>query len=318
MELSRIAEIIKEHDNIGITYHVSPDGDAIGSALALLQCLKAMKKKAYMLSKDSIPDNMAFLPYSEEIDENQLVPISGTKCVIALDCGNFERLSVKLENYNGLIINIDHHISNEKYGDYNYVDDTAAATAEIVYELIEILGVDIDLDIAKCLYTSLVTDTGSFRHSNTTKRTHYLAGNLIEKGLDTSKIHSSLFDNKPYEKFKLLSDVLNDMEIYLNNKVVVLKVTNDLIEKHGLKSSDASDMVSIGMQIKGTEVSLLIKEADLGAKISLRSKNEVDVRKVAEKFGGGGHIKAAGAIFNNKSIEEVKNLVLKELKEELI
>ncbi|SHE63448.1 DHH family phosphoesterase [Clostridium fallax] len=318
MELNKIADIIKEKENIGITYHVSPDGDSIGSSLALLQCLRKIGKKAYILSRDSVPDNMSFLPYSNEINLDLFIPLDNMDCVIVLDCGNWERISADLKDFKGDIINIDHHISNDKYGKYNYIDCNAAATAEIVYDLIECLEVKCTEDMAKCMYVSLVTDTGSFRHSNTTEKTHFIAGKLIGLGLNTSKIHSNLFDNKPFEKLKLIGEVLTNMELLINNKVAVLEIKKDTVERLNLNLQDTSDVVSFGLQIKGVEVAVLLKETDEGIKGSLRSKNEVDVRKVCEVFGGGGHIKASGLKIKDKSIEKAKELILEELKKELI
>jgi phosphoesterase RecJ-like protein len=321
--LKEIREEILKSKRIGLSFHTSPDGDATGSTLALLNVLRYLGKDAYIISRDVVSDNLSFLSLANEIDGNTLEPKVDTDLVIILDCGNVERISADLRNYNGKIINIDHHISNENYGFINYVDITAAATCEISYLLAKELGIkfkdktDIEVSIGSAIYTGIVTDTGSFRHSNVTSRTHNIVSELIELGVDNSKIHSNLFDNKPFEKVKLMGNVLSNIELVLNNKVAVLQIPKKMLEELNLKNIDTSDIISVGLGIKGVEVSMLLKEVEDGVKGSLRSKNEVDVRKVAEVYGGGGHIKAAGVMQKGVNLEEAKENLLKILREEI-
>lgn len=317
--LKEIKEEILKSKRIGLSYHTSPDGDATGSTLGLLNALRYLGKDAYVISRDVIPDNLSYISFSNEVDGNLLVPKENTDLVIILDCGNVERISADLNNYDGKIINIDHHISNEKYGVINYIDVTAAATCEIVYFLVRELGIDFNnkiddqeykMAIGRAIYTGIVTDTGSFRHSNVTSRTHNIVAELVEFGLDTSKIHSNLFDNKLFEKVKLMGCVLSNIELVLNNKVAVLQVDKKTLEEFNLINTDTSDIISVGLGIKGVEVCLLLKEVESGVKVSLRSKNDIDVRKVAEVYGGGGHIKAAGVMLKDVSIIEAKENLL--------
>ncbi|AJG97943.1 DHH family phosphoesterase [Clostridium beijerinckii] len=321
--LKEIKEEILKSKRIGLSFHTSPDGDAIGSTLALLNALRHLGKDSYIISRDVISDNLSFLSFANEIDGNTLQPKEGTDLVMILDCGNVERISADLSNYKGKIINIDHHISNEEYGFINYVDVSAAATCEISYLLAEELGIDfnnktdVEINIGNAVYTGIVTDTGSFRHSNVTKRTHKIVSELIELGVNNSKVHSNLFDNKPFEKVKLMGCVLSNIELALENKVAVLEIPKGMLEEFNLKNTDTSDIISVGLGIKGVEVSMLLKEVEDGVKGSLRSKNDVDVRKVAEVYGGGGHIKAAGVMQKGVDIETAKENLLKILKEEL-
>ncbi|WP_271808630.1 DHH family phosphoesterase [Clostridium beijerinckii] len=321
--LKEIKEEILKSKRIGLSFHTSPDGDAIGSTLALLNALRHLGKDSYIISRDVISDNLSFLSFANEIDGNTLEPKEGTDLVIILDCGNVERISADLSNYKGKVINIDHHISNEEYGFINYVDVSAAATCEISYLLAEELGIDfknktdVEINIGNAVYTGIVTDTGSFRHSNVTKRTHKIVSELIELGVNNSKVHSNLFDNKPFEKVKLMGCVLSNIELALENKVAVLEIPKGMLEEFNLKNTDTSDIISVGLGIKGVEVSMLLKEVEDGVKGSLRSKNDVDVRKVAEVYGGGGHIKAAGVMQKGVDIETAKENLLKILKEEL-
>ena len=321
--LKEISEVILNSNKIGITYHVSPDGDAVGSALALLNCLKLLGKDTYLISKDIISENLQYLKSANEGNGNTIVPTKDTEVVVVVDCGNFDRISANLDEFNGIIINIDHHISNDKYGNFNYVDIKASATAEIIFELIEVLGLDLNIeskeikDIGTCLYTSLVTDTGGFRHSNVTARTHKIASRLKKINVDNTFIYQSLFDNKSFEKIKLIGKVLSNMNLLLDKKVSFMELPTEYAKELGIEIGDTSDIISFGLQIKGVEISVLIKEVDNGVKASLRSKNDIDVRNIAERLGGGGHVKAAGITLKGLSLEEAKNKILDEIKKEL-
>ena len=158
------------------------------------------------------------------------------------------------------------------------------------------------------VYTGIVTDTGSFRHSNVTSRTHEIASKLIELGVKNSEIHSNLFDNKPFNKVKLMGSVLSNIELVLDNKVAVLQIPKGMLEDFNLLNTDTSDIISVGLGIKGVEVSMLLKEVKDGVKGSLRSKNNVDVRRIAEVYGGGGHIKAAGVMLKDVDIMTQKKI----------
>lgn len=321
--LKEISEVILNSNKIGITYHVSPDGDAVGSALALLNSLKLLGKDTYLISKDIISENLQYLKSANEGNGNIIVPTKDTEVVVVVDCGNFDRISANLDEFNGIIINIDHHISNDKYGNFNYVDIKASATAEIIFELIEVLGLDLNIeskeikDIGTCLYTSLVTDTGGFRHSNVTARTHKIASRLKKINVDNTFIYQSLFDNKSFEKIKLIGKVLSNMNLLLDKKVSLMELPTEYAKELGIEIGDTSDIISFGLQIKGVEISVLIKEVDNGVKASLRSKNDIDVRNIAERLGGGGHVKAAGITLKGLSLEEAKNKILDEIKKEL-
>lgn len=317
MRFRDVVSIIDKSKKIGITYHVSPDGDALGSVLGLLQVLRKYGKEAYVISRDLVSDNLGFLPYSEEITGEVVKPSKDTDCVIVLDCGNVERISADLSEFKGSLMNIDHHLSNDKYALVNYVDSEAAATAEIIYMLVKEMNVDIDENIAKCLYTSLVTDTGSFRYSNSTERTHVIAGDLVTY-IKHDQIHRDIFDNKPFVKMKLMALVLGDMKLVCNNKIVLMRITKSMLESIGEEVQNSSDVVSMGNQIKGVEGCILLKEVDEGVKVSFRSKDKLDVRSIAENFGGGGHTKAAGAFIKGVTIEEAEKQIVSILKKAMV
>ena len=320
MMMNNILSKIKASTKLCITCHTSPDGDAAGSVLALAMGLKHLGKEVCVLSIDPISSSYDFLPSSELMNGSINEVPKDVDCVIVLDCGNFERINavLKLEHKNYILINIDHHISNDMYGDLNFVDTNAAAVGEIVYQMLEILGVKIDKDIAECLYTSLLTDTGSFRFSNTTSITHTIAGDLINCGVNVDEMYRIIYENKSYERIKLYGALLGGMKLVHNNKICVMKLTKNIVNNLNLSGNvDTSDALPFGMQIDSVEVVVLIKELDDGVKASLRSKNKVDVRKIAEVFGGGGHVKASGLSLN-KCIDEAEVIIIETIENELL
>ncbi len=323
MSLKDISKVILESNKIGIAFHASPDGDAIGSTLALYHGLKELGKDVYILSKEVVPDNLAFLPGSEEIDGDMPRTTYDTDLVIVLDCGNMDRICARVDDFCGTLINIDHHVTNDMYGVINHIEPKSAATAEIVYLLLKELGYNFDSQeeifqrIGTCIFTGIVTDTGCFRHSNVTKRTHTISGELMECGVNNTKIYDSLFDNKPYEKVKLMGYALSRLELLVNNKVSFIELSKELLDSVSLGNLDTSDIISIALGIEGVEVAVVTKEVEDGVKASLRSKADYDVRRVAEALGGGGHIKASGLKLMHTSLDEAKYKIIKEIEKEM-
>ena len=318
MSIREVIDYIDSVNKIAITFHVSPDGDATGSVLSLLQGLRKYGKEAYVISKDKPSDNLGFLPYVEEITGENTKPTEGTDCVIVLDCGNVERIAGDLDGFEGKVLDIDHHLSNDKYGYINYVDTDASSSCEIVYDILTAMNIELDENISRTLYTGLITDTGSFRFSNATKKTHNIAGELVANNIKHDEVHRELFDNKSFGKLKLTGKVLDDMELVCNGKIVVMRITKEMLEVIDTDKEDTGDLVSFGNKITGAEGCILLKEADDAVKISFRSKDTLDVRKIAEMFNGGGHTKAAGAKIVGVTIDEAKAMIIEKLEKELI
>ena len=322
MIYNKIANKILNANKIAITFHASPDGDAIGSTLGLLNGLRILGKDSYVISKEEVPKNLLFLPCAEEITGDICCPTDDTDLVIVLDCGDRPRLCADLSNYNGDIIIVDHHLSNEKFGMINLVEPESAATTELVYLLLKEMKFnfcnnDESRKVGMCIYTGLVTDTGCFRHSNVTKRTHDIAGILIECGVNNTFIYNNLFDNKPFNKVKLMGYALKSIELLAGGKVTYIGLSMKMLEDLNLGNVDTSEIISIALGVENIEAAIVLKEVEDGVKASLRSKNNLDVRKIAEAFGGGGHMKAAGLKIKDVNLQYAKNKIITEFEKEL-
>lgn len=313
-----IIDIIEKSNKIGVTFHQSPDGDSLGSSTALVQGLRLLSKEAYLISKEAVPETFTYLKCANEITGLKDEVEDGTDLVIVVDCGDFKRINGNLqkEGRSYGIINLDHHMSNEKYGDLNYVDTNAAAVGEIIFDLLNLLNININKDIAISLYTSILTDTSSFKHSNTTIRTHEVAASLLSTGIDFNAIQRHIFENKDFNKVKFFGKAIDTIDLQNEGKVVFMEITNEMLEKSGLDTIDSAEVIHYGTMISGVEVVALFKESKGGIKVSLRSKQKVDVAKIAEMFNGGGHVRAAG-LFYEGTMEEIKERLNKILENEL-
>ncbi len=314
--LKEISETILNSRQVLIASHINPDGDNLGSSLALYLTLKKLSKNANVLWVDSIPSDYLFLPEIENIKRKEDLNIEDNYTLITLDSANLDRLGINKElavNASKLI-NIDHHISNTKYGDLYYVDSESSSTGEIIFELIKELNVDLDSEISNCLYTAISSDTGSFMYSNTTSKTHKIVSKLYENGLNTDEININLYQSNSYKKTILQSKVLMELELYHENKLAVGIVDGDILKSTDTSMEDTEGIVEKIRDIKGIEVAVLIKENYENFKISTRSKRYVNVSKLCEKFNGGGHIRAAGCTLDKENtLEQIKTNFIKEI-----
>ncbi|MBB6216524.1 phosphoesterase RecJ-like protein [Anaerosolibacter carboniphilus] len=317
MRDKKFVEAIEKGEHILILPHILPDGDTIGSSLALFLAFKKMGKDPWILLTDDIPYNLRFLPVRYIIRETSKIPTPDI--VISIDCSDLDRLGTRsqyIHNANRSI-NIDHHITNTLFADLNIVEPEAAATGEIIYSLIEAMGMDMDSEIATCLYTAISTDTGSFKYSNTTSRTHEIAADLLRNGIVLNDITTEVYQNKPSYQVKLLSAVLSTLEFHYEGQLAVLHVTEDMLNNTGAIPADTDGLIEYARDIKGVEVGILLKELNPGEiKVGLRSKYQIDVSKIAGEFGGGGHSKASGCTIYG-SIEDAKNKLIRALNNKL-
>lgn len=281
---------LKENDNYTLIIHVNPDGDAIGSMLALGETLKTMGKTISMFSKDGIPDHSKFIPNSETIIHGLPKEDNSTNLIL-LDCSIPNRAAI---DGNGFIkkLVLDHHLSEGDFGDIKWIDPGAAATGILVYYIIKALDIKITKDIATNLYTSIAVDTGTFRYSNTKAETLNIAAELVSSGASPSFIAEHLYNKWSLARFNLLIKFLNSIEIH--DDVAITCLTKEMIEQTGAGPHDTEDIVNFSSMLNTINTSVFLKETDKDFwRGSLRS-TKINVADIAAKFGGGGHKNAAG------------------------
>lgn len=304
----------EEADHFLVVAHVNPDGDAIGSTLAIKWMLEALDKSYTLINESNVPEKFRFLPGADEIHTlDQLVGKSFSH-VITLDCGDRTRVGevAKLFAENVRICNIDHHSTNDLFGVVNYVDVQAAATVELLYRLAEHLGLDFSLELATCIYTGLLTDTGSFQFSNTTPEVMRQAAHLMELGVPSAKIADHVMLTNTYSQLKILQRALATLQVSENQKIAWLKVSCQDLEDCGATVDDTEGIVQYARGVEGVEVGILFREtSNHQVKVSLRSRSKINVAQIAKQFGGGGHARAAGCILDISSLDEAASQVVK-------
>ncbi len=304
---------IHEARHIALLTHVNPDADTLGSALGMYHSLLAMGKRASVVNTTQLPYNLDFLPGIQKVKKE--LP-KHCDLMISFDCGSFDRLGI--EKKEGFLINIDHHRSNTMYGDINIVDPTAAATAEVVYKLLEEGEMPIPKESATSLYTALVDDTGFFKYDSVGARTFELAKKLCEKGASPEWVARMLTMREPLSKLRLLPLVLETLTLHLGAKVASLRLTQQMLAQTGGTKEMGEDALNMARNLATVEVALLLREEEDGRiKVSMRSKERVDVGKIAVAFGGGGHKRAAGFTSDLHDFDRVLELVLEAIEKEM-
>ena len=295
---SQIAEVIESHQTFLLLSHVRPDGDAIGSQLALGHALETMGKTVHYRNEDGLPENLAFLPHSENIQkpEGEVIEV---EVVIALDCATKSRLGDNANQAGSkakIWINIDHHISNPRYGDLNYIDAESPATGQILYEFLKSQDYPISPVTRDNIYVAVSTDTGSFQYGSTTAATYTMAANLVSLGLNVGQINRQTYDSHPFRRVKLMRALLNTLELSCEDRVADWQQLWSVAQELSLKPEDNEGLIDIIRAIQGVEVAVLFEELeDSSVRVSMRSKSAgIDVCEIASVFGGGGHSKAAG------------------------
>lgn len=317
MTLDNIIEEIKKAENIVILTHETPDGDAIGSSLAMKGALKKLGKNADVIIRE-VPKIFKFLPESEEIKKD--TDIKKYDLAISLDCADFKRLvgNEYFENAKQTIV-IDHHGSNKMYGDINFVNPVSPACCQILIGMFQYFDITIDKEIGTCILTGIITDTGGFRYSGVTAETFEFTAELLEKGVNVSDIYKRVLETKNKANFELMKRTIDRMEFLEDGKVTFTYITNKDLADVNAGIGDHEGLVEIGRDIEGVEVSIFIRQKDDDEntyKVSMRSNEYVNVSDVCLMFGGGGHEKAAGATVQG-NVDQVKQKILKELKKVL-
>ncbi|MBI5558551.1 MAG: bifunctional oligoribonuclease/PAP phosphatase NrnA [Deltaproteobacteria bacterium] len=312
--LTEIIPVLSNARNVLIATHVFPDADALGAQLALGNILRSMGKQVYLYSEEPAHYILEFLPGAGKLNIG-LPPLDRFDCGVALDCGDDMRLGEKREHLLTIhpFVVIDHHTGHRNFGDIRWVDQGKSSTGEMVYELAQGMGAAIDYDTAYCLYSAIVSDTGSFKYASTTPDTLRIAGDLIAKGVKPAEISGKIFDNFTRNRLLLLQEVLATLALYEDEQLAVITVTRQLYEKTGTTPADTELFINYPRSLETVKIAAFVKEAKDYVGVSLRSKGQYDVAQVARKFGGGGHRNAAGFKLPNKSIAEVQKELLAEL-----
>ncbi len=316
MTLDEILEEIKKANTIVILTHETPDGDAIGSSLGMLLALEKLGKKADLIMT-SYARTFDFLPNVNEIKSES--SIEEYDLAISLDCATFKRLDNReyFENAKKTIV-IDHHGSNNMYGDINYVNPVAPACSEILLAILSYYEIDIDVNIGTCLMTGIITDTGGFQYPATTADTFEYAAELLRKGVNIADICRRTLQTKTKANFELQKRVMDRMELLEDGKVAFSYINQKDMNEVNAEEGDHEGLVNIGRSIEGVEVSIFIRQKDNenSYKVSMRSGSYVNVSDVCLMFGGGGHPRAAGALVQG-DVEQVKEKLLKEVRKYL-
>lgn len=314
----QILQDLQSRDNFLLTSHINPDGDSLGSMLGLALALRKMGKKVTMVNSDPTPEVYKFLPNIDEVMAVEEV-YSNFSTAIVLDCSDWKRMgkSADLIKRCEKILNIDHHITNESFGSINYIVGDAAATGEMVYILLLELGLAVDSEIATALYTALMTDTGGFRHSNTTSACFRMAAELTEKGANPHRIAEKVYSTFSFNSLQLLGKALTNIECSSCGKISWLVINQETLLETGSTMEETEGLITYLIGMEGVEVAVLFKELEENkVKISFRARWQVDVSKIAGAFGGGGHAKAAGCFLEEK-INIAKARVLQEINKAL-
>jgi len=302
--MDQIVQHIKESRHILIVSHAEPDGDCVGSLVALGLALAKLGKKITMYNSSPIPAVYRFLPGADRIAQ-QIKKAEAYDLVIVLDCGDIVRVGEACAEVCKIPIqiNIDHHVSNTGFGHIQLIDTHACATAEIIYRLINTMQIPIDKAIATSIYTGILTDTGSFRFSNTNQAAFAISSAMIDAGVEPHRVAQRVFGTYSLGRIKLLNMALNSIEISDNGKLSMMTITRSMLNTTETNAEDLDGMINYARRIQDVKVAALIHEIKNGAgkfanmnryHVSLRSDSSVDVAKIAAKFGGGGHASAAG------------------------
>jgi bifunctional oligoribonuclease and PAP phosphatase NrnA len=297
--LAALAALIRSREKFVVCSHVRPDGDAVGSSVALALAIRKLGKSVHLLCEDGLPANLAFLPHARELVEKPAGPVAAD-VVFALDTAARTRLGDGVNAAIGgatILINIDHHVSNPGYGDLHYIDPHSPATGQIIYELLREAGLPIDSEIAENLYTAISTDTGSFQYSSTTAHTYLVAARLVECGLDVGELNRKIHQSHPLRRMRLLGELLGVLRITAAGKCASWHLTREMATRAEALPEDTENLIDYLRSIDGVIAAVFFEElADGRVRISLRSKDsQFDANALCARFGGGGHKMAAGA-----------------------
>jgi phosphoesterase RecJ-like protein len=311
-KFEEIGRALREHQRFAILSHVRPDGDALGSQLALALSLKELGKDVRVWNEEGMLEKYSFVPGGRLLSKPPSAP-EDVDVAVALDTAIQNRLGTTLAAIRSakIWVNIDHHPSNPGYGDIVYVDPTAPATGQILFELLKNQNLPLTREIAENLYVAISTDTGSFQYPNTTAHTFEIAAELVRAGVDVGRVSQQLYENYPRRRSELLRELLATMRFDAGGRVASFSLSLNLTHQLGVLPEDNEGLIDHLRAIRGVVVAVFFEELPDGkVRVSMRSKSEhVDVCAICERFGGGGHVLAAGARVRG-TLEEVKGKIL--------
>lgn len=315
-----VIEALKKNNKFLITAHVNLEGDSLGSQLAMKELLQNLGKSAFIVDSDPVPEHYKFLPKAGQI-LNKIDKTLNFDAAIVLDCPTLKRTGKVREiiSKNRFIINIDHHISNEKFGAVNWVDPNASSAGEMVYRIFKEMNEPLTKEIALSLYIAILTDTGSFNYDNTSSLTHEIAGELLGYGLEPALVSENVYERRSVEDVKFLGLALSNIKLNRAGDVAYMEITKDMLASAGADASKSEGFVNYARSIDKVRVAMLFREdlkEDGKINVSLRSKGDADVNKIASFFGGGGHVRASGCVLEG-SLADVKKKVLTKVEEVL-
>ena len=307
--LSQVVELIENKQKFGITTHIKPDGDGVGSSLGLCWLLQSLGKSAEVIVHGEVPLAYRSLPGAEKIRDVEAID-DQYDAVFVIECSDLERPGIKgLDDV--FTVNIDHHATSAHFGTINWIDSTASAVGEMIYNLCKAIGGRITREIAECVHMALVTDTGSFHFSNTTDRTLKVASELVKAGVKPAEVSEAVYNNYPWSRIELMRQVLGTVRRDESGKVASMRQTLKMREIAGAVDGDNNGFVNIPLAAR--EILAVVYMREVGKneyRVSLRSKGDINVAKVAEKFGGGGHRNAAGLRVDGNWDEKENELVI--------
>jgi phosphoesterase RecJ-like protein len=306
---AEIVEVLKGAERVLLATHIYPDGDALGSQLGLGRVLESLGKKVILYSEEPAGHLYDFLPGCDKL-VTTLPDLSAFDCAVSVDCADPHRLGRERDRLLGIkpFIMVDHHVGHCPFGNFQWVDPGRSATGEMVYDLALSLGGEIGYEAAYCLYTALVSDTGSFMYSSTSAKTLGVAGDLVSRGVKPAEVAGRLFDNFTFNRLHLLRLVLESLEIHGDGRIALIRATREMFAKTGTVPADTENFINYPRSVGSVKVAAFIKESRENViSVSLRSKGrEVDVAQVAGEFGGGGHRNAAGFKLKDIAVEKVR------------
>jgi phosphoesterase RecJ-like protein len=309
----QIVELLRSQNSFLVLTHYRPDGDAVGSQLALVLALKGLGKTVEAWNDDEVPAKFRFLPHSDVISRPPAEP-KDFDVVIAIDTSTWQRVGTAAQRIRNKkhFVNIDHHISNEKFGEINWIVPEAPASGQIAFDLIKRGGFQLTREIATCLFAAISTDTGSFSYGSTTAESLRVAAELVDTGINVGEICRHIYESYPYSRLMLLQKALAQLELADQKRIAYTWVTVEMFEESGAKREDTEGLIDYARAIEGVLVAVLFEEmAEAGKiRISLRSKHpKIDVNSIARRFGGGGHREAAGARISGEPHETERKVL---------